>query len=96
VPRHIAPRQWPVTEYIAQAPTESIAYLGDAFVRHPGGSVSVTAVFDERYFGVGRTQYMVVCFVDGPVKPVGRGFGCHVEDRTLRPLQLNVCPLVFV
>src|SRR6187455_195651 len=80
----MVPWQRPMTEYIAQAAAEAIAYFGDALVRHAGRSVRITAVFDQRYFGVVGAQYMVICVVDGPVEPVGRGVGCHVRNRTLR------------
>ena len=42
-----------------------------------GGRVCIAAVFDQRDLGIGRTEYVVVCFVDRAVQAVGWGFGGH-------------------
>ncbi len=84
-----------MAEYIAQAAAEAIAYFRDTFVRRAGRSICITAVFDQRDFAVRGTQYMVIRFVDRPVEPVGRGFGCHVRNRTLRRSGSSTVALVF-
>ena len=71
-----------MTEYVAQAAAEAIAYLGDALMGGKGGRVRVAAVLDQRDFGVGRAQNVVVRFVDRPIKAVGWSFGCHGGGRT--------------